>query len=65
MKGVNEMERNYEFRKRIDIVHVPNRRDWSIYPKRNEIIIKNGWELAVSKDCSDIVYNVARDIQAY
>jgi len=59
------MERNYEFRKRIDIVHVPNRRDWSIYPKRNEIIIKNGWELAVSKDCSDIVYNVARDLQDY
>ena len=40
-------ERNYEFRRRITVVHRPNRRDQTIKPSPEEVLIEDGWSIVI------------------
>ncbi len=58
-------EKNYEFRKFIDKVHKPNRRNQDAFCDNEEVMVDEGWEIVVKKGSSDLVINVARDMQDY
>ena len=60
-----EMERNYAFRQRIDEIHRPDRRDPECRPDDGEVVIENGWRIAVPRDASSYLLGVARDLQDY
>jgi hypothetical protein len=58
-------ERNYDFRRRLDLVHVPRRRDLNIEPQESEVAIEDGWSIIISNGASPLVLNVAKDLQDY
>lgn len=58
-------ERPYEFRKSMNNVHQPDRRDYSIKAGKNEISIGNGWEILIDKNASEVIIKVAKDLQDY
>jgi hypothetical protein len=59
------VEQNYEFRKRLAVVHQANRRDPSRDPEADETVIGEGWNIAVSRDASAYMLNLAKDLQDY
>ncbi len=58
-------EPNYAFRRRIDQVHAPNRRNASASPQDNEILIDSSWRIVIPCDAALLVRNVAKDLQDY
>lgn len=58
-------EKNYEFRRVLEKVHTPDRRDNSVVCGENEIEIKEGWTILVEENCSHVILNVAKDLQDY
>lgn len=58
-------ERNYEFRKRLNVVHIPDRRDMSVKPSRADACLTNDWIIAVPHDTSPYLLRVAQDLQDY
>ncbi|MBP1994839.1 hypothetical protein [Paenibacillus eucommiae] len=58
-------ERKYEFRKRLEEVHKPNRRDLDRKPKQDEVAIAEGWQIVISESSGPLVRNVAQDLQDY
>ncbi len=58
-------EKNYEFRRFLEKVHKPDRRDTSIVCGDNEVQITEGWTILVEEDCSKVILNVAKDLQDY
>jgi len=58
-------ERNYEFRRRIAVVHRPNRRDQTIKPSPEEVLIEDGWSIVIPTNTPDVVLNVGKDLQDY
>lgn len=58
-------EKNYEFRRYIDKVHIPDRRDPNVFCNNDETMVKDGWEIIVKKGCSDVIINTAKDLQDY
>ena len=52
-------ERNYEFRRRLNRVHEPDRRDPSLRPTRAEMAIGAGWRLVVPPTASPFLVRVA------
>jgi len=65
MKPNSAIERNYQFRQRLNQVHAPNRRDIHAAPTANEWIIENGARIIVSASASTLIMNTARDLQDY
>ena len=60
-----KIERNYEFRQRMDIVHRPETRDPEAKPQPGEIIIDESWCI-VCPDGADVrIANTAADLQDY
>ena len=55
-------EKNYEFRRFLEKVHTPNRRDYSVTCGANEVEIAEGWTILVEQDCSKVILNVAKDL---
>lgn len=58
-------ERNYEFRKRLLEVHKPNRRDFSVLPSENEVMIDENWEIVIPDDVARVLKVAAIDLQDY
>lgn len=58
-------EKNYEFRKFLENIHTPDRRDYTVVCGENEVQINDGWTIVVEKDCSKVILNVAKDLQDY
>ncbi len=58
-------ESSYEFRKRLNVVHKPGRRDLSLEAKSGEVAIRDGWKIEVGPEASEYVVNVAKDLQDY
>ena len=58
-------ERNYEFRRILEKVHTPDRRDYSVTCGENELQLEDGWTILVEQDCSKVILNVAKDLQDY
>ncbi len=59
------IERNYEFRQRLNVVHKPNRRDMAVSSAANDVEISSGWKIAAAKTAAPLVINVAKDLQDY
>jgi hypothetical protein len=58
-------ERPYEFRRRLGVVHPPDRRDAAAVPDGDEVAVGPGWSIAVGARCDALVLDVARDLQDY
>lgn len=61
----DKKEKNYEFRRYIDKVHIPNRRDTNIFCSSDETVVEDGWNIIVKNDCSQVILNAAKDLQDY
>lgn len=59
------MERNYEFRKRLEVVHKPNRRQENVTLSTDEVLIEDGWAILISDCAEKLVEDVAKDLQDY
>lgn len=58
------MEHPYEFRKRLNTVHVP-RRHHEAQPNPGEVVIDDTWEIAIPAAASDYLLGIAQDLQDY
>lgn len=58
-------EKNYEFRRFLEKVHTPNRRDTSVVCGETELEITEGWAILIEENCANVILNVARDLQDY
>ncbi|MCC6442843.1 MAG: hypothetical protein IT210_05225 [Armatimonadetes bacterium] len=58
-------ERSYEFRKRLNAVHLPDRRDKTLKPGPDETAIEDGWRIVVSPSASPYMIRIAQDFQDY
>ena len=58
-------ESNYAFRQRLDQVHRTDRRDPRAEPVDGEVVIEEGWRIAVPQDASPYLLHVAADLQDY
>jgi hypothetical protein len=55
----------YAFRRRLETVHQPDRRDPEARPGEREIAIGDGWSIVISRQASPLVLTVAQDLQDY
>ena len=60
-----KIERNYDFRHRMDIVHHPETRDPEAKPQSGEIIIDDSWCIVAAADADYRIINTAIDLQDY
>lgn len=58
-------ERNFEFRQRLNQVHLPGRRDPAQTACEGELAITDGWRIAINPTASDYLTGVAKDLQDY
>lgn len=58
-------ERSFEFRRRLNTVHQPDRRDVGLTPQPDEVVLKDGWQIVIPSDASDYLIQVAQDLQDY
>ncbi|MCD9021632.1 hypothetical protein [Cohnella silvisoli] len=59
------MESKYEFRRRLEEVHKPNRRDPNIRASQNELEIADDWRIVVGEAAGSLLLNTAKDLQDY
>ena len=60
-----KIERNYEFRNRIDTVHRPGMSDPAASPQAGEILITPAWQLIAPADAPEAVRETLRDLEDY
>jgi hypothetical protein len=65
MSAMLKPEPNYAFRRLIDRVHVPGRRNAAAEPQKDEILIAPSWRIVIPRDAGRLVRNVAKDLQDY
>lgn len=58
-------ERTYEFRRRLETVHQPDRRDPTVRPGEQEVAIGAGWSIIIGERAGPLLYAVARDLEDY
>lgn len=58
-------EKEYDFRKRLEIVHKSGMRDKDAKCKASETEIKDGVVIAIREDADDFIYRLARDFEDY
>ncbi|MCD9021626.1 hypothetical protein [Cohnella silvisoli] len=58
-------EKKYEFRKRLEVVHKPDRRDLSLLPEGDELVIGEDWAIVISEQANPLILNIAKDLQDY
>lgn len=58
-------EKNYEFRHRMLKIHRDGLRDIALFPAEDELEIKDGFTLDISRVSSDVVLTAAKDLQDY
>ena len=58
-------EKNYEFRRFLENVHTPDRRNFSVLCGENEVEVGEGWSILVESNCSQVILNAAKDLQDY
>ncbi|MCU6709890.1 hypothetical protein M6D81_14440 [Paenibacillus sp. J5C_2022] len=59
------MERNYDFRKRLEVVHKPNRRDSSVRAGAGELEISDDWRIVIAAGAEPLLVTAAKDLQDY
>ena len=58
-------ERNYQFRQRLNTVHLPNRNDPAVQPAAGETAVGEGWRVSIAPEASEYLTGVAKDLQDY
>jgi len=58
-------EGKYEFRRRLEEVHKPDRRNTDLQPEQGEFAIGADWRIVISDQAGVLVRNVAKDLQDY
>lgn len=58
-------EKRYDFKKELLTVHKKDRRDYALLPNENELVIPNGFIVALPKACDKVVMTAAKDFQDY
>jgi hypothetical protein len=58
-------ERNYEFRRRLAVIHQPDRRDPGVQPTENDTLVEEGWRIIIPHAASELLITVAQDLQHY
>jgi hypothetical protein len=58
-------ERNYEFRRRLAVVHQPDRRDPALQPTANVTLVEEGWRILIPNHATEALVSVAHDLQHY
>lgn len=58
-------EKKYEFRKRLEVVHKPDRRNPDVSAAANETELNDEWRIVIAKDAGALTLNVAKDLQDY
>lgn len=58
-------EINYDFRKRMDQVHIPIKIEPDAKPALNETIIDSSWKISFAKDAPASVIHAAKDLQDF
>ena len=61
----NRRERPYQFRRELDKVHKPNRRDPKARPAPGEVAVENGWQILIHSNAGRHVEKAAKDLQDY
>ncbi|WP_214626226.1 hypothetical protein [Paenibacillus agaridevorans] len=59
------MESNYQFRKRLEVVHKPNRRNLNALKSHDELEITEDWRIIISESASELILHTAKDLQDY
>ena len=59
------MEKNFDFLKRMRVVHQPNRRDWTAKPEPGEILLDNSWKIVIPTSAGQLIRRAADDFQDY
>ncbi len=59
------MERNYDFRKRLEVVHKPNRRNPVVRAVAGEPEISEDWRIVMDEEAGPLLMNAAKDLQDY
>ncbi|MFD2330836.1 hypothetical protein ACFSR7_16410 [Cohnella sp. GCM10020058] len=59
------MERNYEFRKRLEEVHRSDRRNPEVHASPDDLEITEEWRIVVGVEAGDLLLNTAKDLQDY
>ncbi len=62
---MSKIERLYEFRERINIVHHPMRRDSAISAGAGEVEVTSAWRIVYPADADARIVNAAKDLQEY
>ncbi|MGH2561038.1 MAG: hypothetical protein ACRDJH_18385 [Thermomicrobiales bacterium] len=55
----------YQFRRRLEVVHTPDRRDPAARPRGDEFAVGEGWSIVVGLPAAPLVLNAAKDLQDY
>ncbi|MFC5403618.1 hypothetical protein [Cohnella soli] len=58
-------EKNYEFRRRLEVVHQPDRRDPEAVALYSEAEIDGNWSIVIGEEAPPLIRNVAKDLQDY
>ncbi|RKN79003.1 hypothetical protein [Paenibacillus ginsengarvi] len=58
-------ERNYDFRKRLDVVHKPDRRDPFVKAAVSEVEITADWSIVLGQHDNAFIRRIAADLQDY
>ncbi|QNK58951.1 hypothetical protein [Paenibacillus sp. PAMC21692] len=58
-------EKKYEFRRRLETVHKPDRRNSNVNPEFGEAVIEDGWRIVIEENAKPLVLTVAKDLQDY
>lgn len=59
-------EKNYDFLKRMQVIHKPNRRKPHALPKdHTELLLDSTWEILLPFDASPLMIRAAKDLQDY
>ena len=56
-------ENNYDFLKRMRVIHKPDRRDFSLVQNSNEIVIDNSWKIVIPETASKLIRRAADDLK--
>ena len=56
-------EKNYDFLKRMRVVHKPDRRDGAAVLDPNEIAVDNSWKIVIPSGAGPLVRRAASDFQ--
>lgn len=58
-------EAPYDFRKRLECVHEPNRRDASLSVAAGELAVRDGFRLVLTRDAPELMVSAAKDFVDY